>query len=393
MSLFAAVPPRRGVHLETELQRLARGDSRREVQARMAIELWLEELPTSARNEFTARMLSGDIGFHSAFFELYLHSLFLRLGYEPELHPRVSLDHAKAPDFLMRRRGAHRFYLEATVVEEDRAILAGRRMMRMAHEALAEIESPDFDLGVEALEGAEHEFPRKKVIKSVAAWLETLDVTDVDIEAISRSKTVDSSHGMNGRRGEFKEDGLRLVLWARPRPFLARGIKARVRVRRVGTEYWAVACAGPVRKALLDKAYRYGDLPLPCIVALNVLNEDCDIEEIQGGTFGPLKTHVSLEDRSAITVRGSGGALSDPERTASRRVAAVLAEVALTPWTMAGDRVTPVLLRNPEARPSLPPSELPFLQIENGRGDFEVGGRPYVPAKRILGLDRTIIEP
>ena len=92
----------------TLLQTLALGADSLGRRARAALELWLEGYPPEAHKGLLSRLLADDTEFLSAFFELYLHALFSQLGYEAQLHPSVSNEHERAPDFLMSRHGQAR---------------------------------------------------------------------------------------------------------------------------------------------------------------------------------------------------------------------------------------------------------------------------------------------
>jgi hypothetical protein len=367
------------------LERLARGESDLDRRARAALELWFEELPIDEQAAMHSRLLADDGGFRSAFFELFLHALFTRLGYSPQIHPQVSTEHERAPDFLLRRGNSPRFYLEATVVDEESTEVARQRKLAIMFQALREITSDAFDLGLESAEFREESFDRKRVIRSVQNWVDALDPVQVDIEGMSKSK--------QGKVANFADGPLSLRVWAIPRAINARGIRTRVRVIRVGTEVRRVACAAAVRRSLGRKSRRYGDMHLPYVVAVNALGFGCDAEEIQGAAFGTLSTLIpESNDPSTptVTTRADDGAMSDADRSGSLRVSGVLAEVGLTPWSMFDVRTTPVLLLNPEARFSLSDHELPFLRIEDGRGDGSVAGKSFIPAQRILRLDKVI---
>jgi len=73
------------------------------VQAiRNAIEDWLLRYPSDDRAELRARLRSDDNYQHrSAFFELFLHEMLLRLGCNVEVHPQIVGTHRR-PDFYVQ---------------------------------------------------------------------------------------------------------------------------------------------------------------------------------------------------------------------------------------------------------------------------------------------------
>jgi hypothetical protein len=82
---------------------------------RAVLEDWFSRWPTDSRPDLRARLRAKDDGqFLGAFWELYLHELHLRLGFECERDPELP-DSPRRPDFLVHGAGGS-FYLEATVV-------------------------------------------------------------------------------------------------------------------------------------------------------------------------------------------------------------------------------------------------------------------------------------
>lgn len=386
-SPFDSAPPPGRVHPRTVFERLITGETREDARARAAIEAWLERFDDGEQAELSARLREDDRSFHSAFFELVLHELLVRLGYDVRRHPRVSVEHARSPDFIVWRESKPQFYLEATIVEAPESIRVRQRKLETVHLALREVSSRDFDLGLERAEFEEHDFPRALVIRSIEAWLQGLDPVAVDVRALSRREV--------GQPEIFRHEDLHLRVWAIPRPVEARGITAPAKVRLVGDGQVSVVVARQtVRRALRHKARHYGDLLLPYVIAVNALEPGCDAEDIQEAAFGTLSTHVFGPDAGeyrTIDVRESDGVLSDPGRSASMRVSAVLAEVGLTPWSIQDERITPVLFLNPEARMSLNVSAWPFHSHADGRGATFAERKGRVPLRKVLGLDRGLI--
>lgn len=69
--------------------------------ARAIIEGWYRNYPTAHREDVARRFRSKNPTQHSgAFWELYLHELFLRMGYSIEVHAGLAGSDAR-PDFLL----------------------------------------------------------------------------------------------------------------------------------------------------------------------------------------------------------------------------------------------------------------------------------------------------
>lgn len=105
-------------HSESHYDYLARTGRPSFVKVRELIEAWLVEFPKHHRQDLTCRLRSrADHHFEAAFFELYLHALFRRLGFSVRVHPRAG-SRGKRPDFLLTETGRRRLLLEAASVSE-----------------------------------------------------------------------------------------------------------------------------------------------------------------------------------------------------------------------------------------------------------------------------------
>lgn len=83
-----------------------------EKEIREKLERWFAKYPVSEQNEFTKRFkTSRNTQLHSAFFELLIHEVLLRLGYKVIIHP-VLENNTSRPDFLVQSQTGEEFYLE-----------------------------------------------------------------------------------------------------------------------------------------------------------------------------------------------------------------------------------------------------------------------------------------
>jgi hypothetical protein len=58
------------------------------------------------------------VDFPSAFFELFLHELLLRLGCNVEVHPDPGTGSSRRPDFLVTDPDGQQFFLEAVLATD-----------------------------------------------------------------------------------------------------------------------------------------------------------------------------------------------------------------------------------------------------------------------------------
>ena len=90
------------------------------------LEQWLEGYPDSSKTDLRARFRKRDHNHGSAFFELFLHEVFSRLGLSPEVHPESQFSRAR-PDLAITSDSGGLYYVEANVMGR-KGLLAGIRL-------------------------------------------------------------------------------------------------------------------------------------------------------------------------------------------------------------------------------------------------------------------------
>ena len=97
-------------HLDDTYDFLDRSGRKFAERIRNELNNWFEHLPEEEKNTIKRRFQTE---YESAFFELLLHELFIRLGYKLTIHPEIP-ESSSRPDFLVENKNL-KFYLEATV--------------------------------------------------------------------------------------------------------------------------------------------------------------------------------------------------------------------------------------------------------------------------------------
>jgi hypothetical protein len=137
--------------------------------------LWFTHLPLDAQPDLGERFRSPDEQqYLPAFWELYLHELFLSLGFAVQLHPEVPTAPTN-PDMLVERENDS-FYVEAVAVLDKEAHRQSNQKRAVLYDKINEqVRNPDFFVDVETVtEGVQT--PKVGVIaKRVGEWLATLD--------------------------------------------------------------------------------------------------------------------------------------------------------------------------------------------------------------------------
>lgn len=120
-----------------------------------------------------ARLRCGDDrSFYGAFWEMYCHETLIRLGYEVECHPDVGV--SRRPDYLARK-GSIQFVLEATVASKSDKTVAADKRQGVLYDAINDIESPNFFLGVTIVSEGAQAPPASQLKVRLREWMESLD--------------------------------------------------------------------------------------------------------------------------------------------------------------------------------------------------------------------------
>jgi hypothetical protein len=319
-------------------------------RVRRELDSWYGEFPDED-GDLRARFRRSEANQHyAAWWELYLHRLFTRLGFHAEVHPNMGED-AGHPDFLLTR-GDTVLYLEASTVFSG-IVEQGRRGALEAGvmDAINAIEHPnwfvmlDFDaVGAQAP-------PREAITKPITNWLDTLDPDDV-ADALRR--------GAPPPEFRYRVRDWDLRLRAMPVRPSARG-KPGHRLLAAGPPSGGVVNdRQQLGKSLRRKRRRYGQPDHPFVVAVLSLSAFMDDEDIADTLFGSASYRFAPDaPESGSWVRNKDGfwyGLGGPVGT---RVSGLLIAKNLQPHNCA--REWPRLWHHPHAAHPLL-TNLPFPQ-------------------------------
>ena len=246
---------------------------------RELLEEWFGHLPEDSRADIRGRLRANDeIQHQSAFFELFWHELLLRSGYEVEIHPVLG-DVQTRPDFLARRGGERQFFLEATLAMPPEEPGADRRFAEF-YDTLNRMNSPDFFLEIQ-YRGRPNGNIRGRVLRrQLEDWFEQLDYDE--ISALYATRRFDEVPSLT-----IPEQGMFLTFKPIPKGPNSRGqpgarpvgLVMPMEIRQVRTDL-------DIRAAIDGKAKAYGQLDLPLIVAVNVMDDLFGDDDLLSALFG-----------------------------------------------------------------------------------------------------------
>jgi hypothetical protein len=361
---------------------LNRADTPFWAEVRRVLEEWFARYPSerkrTLRNDFRSKRRGQHYG---AFWELYLHELFNRLGYQVAVHPLLP-DSSHQPDFELRT-GESRLLVEACVVFSEIVPEAGEvRPPPWLIDAVEHIHNRNFELELIEVVTAGTEQPKvREVANAIDDWLTGLDVDD---HAAGAGALSDSAV-------TFRDWTVLFAAW--PRSPEARGTPQRHVLQMGPAEVGGVLDIEQVRATLKGKAGRYGRPTVPLVTAIlgaaPFMGRD-DIEQAlygrevlhyyqrPAGFRGSLPPPRMVRQRDGFWVRGDG-----PQ---NRRVSAVLVAKQLHAASVA--EVAPEVWLNPWAHNPVE-EPWPFTTITgNARPEFMVADRrPDMAA--LFGLDAS----
>ena len=309
----------------------------------------------SNRAKLTRRIQSRDERLHrSAVFELILHELLLRRGFQIcEIEPEVG--NGRAPDFLVEACDGSRFYLEATIAWGEAAADPGAdRRLRDALQAIDDVNSPDFFLSLHTRGMPARTVSIRRLRRDVQAFIDKL-VYDAVVEAAENNRPAPVY------QAEF--DGLHILI--KPIPKNSRGAGD----APLEGECFLAGWFGRTRQSQRRSEGRpvATVLDLPYIVAVNVLETFANYESVIDALFG---TEAVVARRYGHEcVRNPDGVWYGRGGPTYSRVSAVLSTERLSAWDI-GQRSLR-LIHNPWTTKPLP--ELPLgVQVAHVKNDILV---------------------
>lgn len=334
------------------------------ITIRNVLEEWFNRYPAEGQQDLSARFRSTiDSQHRSAFFELYLHEVLLRLGFAVEIHPEIG--RPTHTDFLVTRNGERQFYLEATLALPANNEVAEQRRIQQVYDTINRMEIPEFFLHVRERGAPQNNVPGARLRRELEEWLRALNLEQIRRDFVAGGFDAIPSFA-------WSYDGWEVIIQPIPR----NEIRDDVPVRPVGV---VMGAGGPVtvdediRRAIEIKAKKYGDLDLPFVIAVNVIPDFCR----QHSVIEALLGH-ELIDFAANPPRPAGraldGAWSGTRGPRNRRNSAALIFSQLAPESAHENE--PWFVHHPWATNPLGRDRLPFSQFypNHDTGNLQLAG-------------------
>ncbi|KYG83896.1 hypothetical protein AWN68_01440 [Roseivirga echinicomitans] len=222
---------------------------------------WFRKYPNDEklelRNSFKKK-------FDDCFYELFLHQLFTKLGFDIQVHPDLP-NTSKKPDFLLKK-GDLELYAEAKIVKnKSHQQEAIERKINEFYDNISKLDSKGFLLIIDTLILKSNNQPStKRLIKRIEEEIEKLD-PDLVTEEIS-TKGFESTPII-----EIENEDILLRIKPIPVVKSARDKKKRPIGMYPMESFWGGG-EDSLKESISMKAKRYGKLDKPFIVCVNTLD-------------------------------------------------------------------------------------------------------------------------
>jgi hypothetical protein len=296
---------------------------------RMFLNKWITVYPAEHCKELITRIKSGDQhNFNSATFELVLFAMLRSLGCTVTVHPDLPDSIPAHPDFLAITKDGTHVYVEAVLASDySKAEIAARKRKDSVLAAINKIDSPNFFLGVRTEGNPHRPLSGKALGRELECWLKSLNPDQVSQEQFELG--LDSMPKMS-----WEHEGWKVSFTAIPKKPNRRGKGQRVIGALFGGAQF-INVWEPIRNAVKSKGKRYGKLPCPLLICINVDGMVVDrIDEMQA-LFGEEEYIFYVGDpREPEMRRRPNGAWVGPKGPQYKRVSGVWIFDTLNPWNV-----------------------------------------------------------
>lgn len=335
------------------------------------LEQWFADYPEDHKNELKQRFVTSKSDIQSPTFELALHATFKQLGADVEIHPKVSDDTDKRPDFLVRLPSGFEFYLEAVLARGQSDEERNREQVVNSLYAIIDrrLKSLEYFWSVTILEQGPAAPSGRQVVHALAHYMAGLNRDEVGAQL--------EAHGFNSPvKFLWADAGWRIEFIPIPKQAEAIG-KLDHRPLGAFPMKEAVCCSNDVdiRENVKFKVRHHRGVDKPYIVAVNTINWSAEHEDIVNAIYGSDQVTVrTYQDGSHTTesTRGQDGIWLDEDGVKNKHLIAVIGAVHLQASSVAGCTLT--VYENPYI-------DMPIEARIEGFPRLEPKGRHLVPVE------------
>lgn len=259
------------------LEFLERGSDPAHEAARVRVERMLAKYPKAELEPFLCRLHAREAAqSNDAFFELFILDLFVARGYKL-LGVEQPLPHtAYVVDFTFESPAGKPFLVEVVSYNQPREAVGVKKLLAEVFNTVDSVENLEYQVKVLEITGAPTQAVRKKPLKArVVQWLGQLPANSNATHVFEMSEDFAFTLAAVPRNPTGRSGLLIAAPPEGPSPNAVEGI----------------------RRKLYEKAFKYGELRVPLIVALNVSAEiQATPELFEEAVFGPVNLEAPMAE-------------------------------------------------------------------------------------------------
>lgn len=267
-------------------------------RVREIMESWFQEYPYEEKTDLKSRFQAS---FDAAFFELFIYTIFTRLGYNLQIHPELP-ESLKRPDYLATKDG-NEIYIEVkhltTLTQLEQA---AERKKNVVLDSIDRVDSSKFLLMLDEITFKDGSQPSGK---GIIKYFDN-ELSKIDADEYTKLLT---EHGFDGINPiVYDDDKITIKVKLLPKVLGLRGTKS----RSIGTHPVKMLIGNDsdnIKSALQVKATKYGDLNKPFIICINKQSVGLDIFEVNESLYGSLTYSWSTDPENRdekLTYDGTG---------------------------------------------------------------------------------------
>jgi len=348
-------------------------------EERTLLERWFSIYPEQERSELRRRMESKEQEFYSAFFELFLYASLKQMGAAVQIHPDVSDEILKHPDFLVCLPSGYEFYLEAVVAsgqsDEERSAVNAKNAFYASLDR--KLQSPDYFWSVTIHSQGKSSPSAKQVVHGLREYQKTLNIRDVITEFEEKGFDTPCRYVWN-------HDGWLVHFVPIPKAEDARG---KPESRPLGSFHMpkAICCDDDedIRTSVKFKIKHHGEVDKPYMIAVAATGDFAEQEDFMNAIYGTVVYEMNTKTGEGRNVRQGDGVWSGDDGPKNNHLVAVLGAWKLFPYSI--PRANVVIFENPYIDPvgDLAALDFPHWLRNGSKPEYRPGRSPG----EIHGLD------
>jgi hypothetical protein len=289
--------------------------------------------------------------FNQVFFELFIHTLFLKLGFSLTTHPTVE-NNNRHPDFLGVLNN-EKILIEATVTNEDHSQTS--KIKDSIYEKIKKIDNTEILLLIDKLELTDGNQPSlTKIYNYLDNKIKLIDPDSLSPNIDERQKII------------YQDKSVIIEITPHPRLPKNRGKESTIIGSYPIVTRWGNSVPS-IRKSIIRKCLHYRRFEIPFILALNFLSPWGRYKsDIIDALFGTIGSTIDMKEGSAFHFRYNDGVFYGPKGPQCTKISAILI-CNVNPYNLDKEEIW--LYHNPYARNPIGIDllNIPQVYIEDNR--------------------------